>query len=68
MPQHHIISADLVSEDWVFFLKIDSFCGRKDTAVLAIRGLDILSEALLIILIHLREVMKQSSSNGCMTL
>ena len=67
MPQHHIISADLVSEDWVFFLKIDSFCGRKDT-VLAIRGSDILSEALLVIHIHLREVNKQLSSNGCMTL
>ena len=67
MPQHHIIWADRVSENWIFCLKIDSFCGRKDT-VFTIRGLDILSEALLIILIHLREVSKQSSSNGCMTL
>ena len=67
VTQHHIIQADMVSENWIFCLKIERFCGRTDT-VFTIRGSDLLPEALLIIHIHLREVNKQLSRNGCMTL
>ena len=52
VTQHHIIQADLVSENLAYCLKIERFCGRTDT-VLAIREKDILSEVLLIIDIHI---------------
>ncbi len=67
MTRHYNIRADMVSENWLDCLKFESIFDRKDTG-LAIRGLDMLSEALPIILIHLREVRKHSSSNGCMSL
>ena len=47
--------------------KLGVSLGRKDT-VLTIRGLNILSEALPIILIYPRKVRKHSRSNGCMSL
>ena len=61
------LNADLVSEIRAFCLKIEGFSGRKDF-ILAIRGVDMLSDASLIILMCLRDVRKHSSSNGCMSL
>ena len=67
MIQYQISWADMVSKKWEFCLKFESSSGRKDI-VLTIWGSDTLSEELPIILIHLREVMKHSSSNDCMSL
>ena len=53
--------------NWLFCLKLGSSFVRKDT-VLIIRRSNALSEALIIIVIHLWEVRKQSSSNGCLSL
>ncbi len=52
----------------ILYLEIwDPVSCSKDS-MLTLRGSDTLSEALPIILIHLRQVMKYSSSNGCMSL
>ena len=67
LAQPHICNADLVFEIRVICLKIEGFSGKKDT-VLTVRGVRMLSEALPIILMCLREAMKHSSSNGCMFL
>ena len=53
--------------NWWFCLKLGSCFGRKYT-VLIKRGLDMLSEAIPIIIIHLRKVRKHSSTNGCRSL
>ena len=55
------------AQNEIFCFNIESTFGRKDT-LLIIRGPDTLSEALEIILIHLREVRKHSSSNRCVSL
>ena len=51
----------------LFCLKYESYFGRNDM-VLTMRGLKLLPVALPIILIHLRKVMKHSSSNVCLCL
>ena len=55
------------AQNWLFCLKFESSVSRKDT-VLAIKGLDVQSEALPIIHIHLREVRKHSRGNGYLSL
>ena len=55
------------TQNWLFCLKIESVFGRKGTVTIT-RGSHKLSEALPIILIHLMEVGKHSSSNGYMSL
>ena len=63
----HIFRADLVLNIGYVTWHFRGVLGRKDT-VLTTRGSQISAEAILIILIHLQEVGKHSSSNGWMSL
>ena len=67
MIQCHISLVDMVLKIGCFCLKFEHSFGRNNT-VMTTRRSDMLLEALPAILIHLREVEKHSSSNGCMSL
>ena len=55
------------AQNWTFWFKFESIFDRNDT-MMTIRESHTLSEALLFLLIYLREVGKCSSSNRCMSL
>jgi len=54
--------------NWIFGLIFECLFGRKEAVLVTLRGWDIMSEALLIILIYLRKVGNHPSSNGYLSL
>ena len=66
MPQHHISQADLVHEIG-YFVEIWEYFREERHCVETISGLHILSEALPIILIYIREAGKYSRNNRCLS-
>ena len=65
--QHHISQADIVPNNWIYFLKLGSnFC--RIYTVMTIGESDTPLDVLLTILVHLRQPRKHSSSNGWISL
>ena len=64
---YHICCAERVPQIWKFVWNLRVSIGRNDT-VQHINGWWMLSEASPICLVHLRKVVKHSSSNGCLSL
>ena len=65
--QYPISPAERAPEIWHFTWNLRVLLGRNDT-VLTIRGLCMQAETPILICVHLRNDMKYSSSNGCLSL